>query len=64
MDSTYHADSHTRLERNIDTLLAGQIQVINRLATLEGRASMSGAIWGTISGGLLGLFAAMAPRLF
>ena len=64
MDGQYHMESHQRLERNVDTLLAGQLQVIDRLAHLEGKASMSGAIWGTISGGLLGLFAALAPRLF
>jgi len=64
MDGQHHMESHQRLERNIESLLAGQLQVMNRLAHLEGKASMSGAIWGTISGGLLGLFAALAPRLF
>ena len=58
----YHLDSHQRLERNVETLLSGQLRVIDRLSHLEGKASMSGAIWGTISGGLLGLFAAIAPR--
>jgi len=64
MEGQHHLESHSRIERNIEALLSGQMKVIDRLSRLEGRASMSGAIWGTISGGLLGLLAAWAPRIF
>ena len=64
IETPYHVDSHQRLERNIDSLLSGQLQIIDRLARLEGRASMSGAVWGTISGGFLGVLASIVPKVF
>ena len=64
METPYHIESHNRLERNVESLLAGQVQVIDRLAKLEGKASRSGAVWGTISGGFLGVLASIVPKVF
>ena len=64
METPYHIESHNRLERNVESLLAGQLQVIDRLSRLEGKASMSGAVWGTISGGFLGVLASIVPKVF
>jgi len=64
METPYHIESHNRLERNVESLLAGQLQVIDRLSKLEGKASMSGAVWGTISGGFLGVLASIVPKVF
>jgi len=64
METPYHIESHNRLERNVESLLAGQVQVIDRLSRLEGKASMSGAVWGTISGGFLGVLASIVPKVF
>ena len=64
METPYHIESHNRLERNVESLIAGQVQVIDRLSRLEGKASMSGAVWGTISGGFLGVLASIVPKVF
>ena len=64
METPYHIECHNRLERNVESLLAGQLQVIDRLSRLEGKASMSGAVWGTISGGFLGVLASIVPKVF
>jgi len=59
MESQYHLESHQRLERNVETLLSGQVHVIGRLSNLEGRTSIVGAIWGAIGGSTLGFLAAV-----
>ena len=55
MQNTFHMDSHARLEKKADLLLAGLSRLENRIVALEVRAGLIGSIAGSLCGAIVGV---------
>lgn len=55
MESAFHMESHARLEKKADLLLAGQSRLESRIVALEVRAGLIGSIAGSLCGAIVGV---------
>ena len=55
MESAFHMESHARLEKKADLLLAGQSRLESRIVALEVRAGLIGSIAGSLFGAIVGV---------